>query len=184
MDHLFSICIPTYKRIKFIKDIIEVIPSDISIFISDNGNYIPDEFAQNKNVNISHLDNVISMFDNFNRAISLANTPWILLPGDDDVFVTKSLCLVDDIIKDLSDDVSMVIFGHNIIDDNDIISDGWKPKGRFIYEKGEYFNIIKYGVPARLPSILFNKEILNNEGGFDPSYVFTAGDSYLIQNWR
>lgn len=181
MNHLFSICVPTYKRLKYIKESVGLIPNDIMIYISDNGNFITDEFSQYENVNVSHSDEVIPMFDNFNRAISLADTPWVLLPGDDDVYVTETLNSINNIIKGIPENVSMVIFGHDIIDENDSVSEGWKPGSYATFEKGDYFERIKYGVPARLPSILFNKALLEKEGGFDSAYVFTAGDSFLIQ---
>lgn len=180
MKNTLTICIPTYNRLRYIKTLLNSIPSDIPVIISDNGNYIKDEFNEFENINITHTNRVLPPFENWNNAIRLVKTDWFIIPGDDDVFLTEKLQNVKQYIEKYKD-VAMIIFGHNIINEYDQISKGWIPSKEEIFQAPMGFQIFKTGVPARVPSIIFNTNKFRLCGQFDERFLSTAADSFLIQ---
>ena len=75
----------------------------------------------------------------------------------------------------------MVIFGHNSIDESYKKIGEWSPKNKSVCEAPSGFDIFKYGVEARMPSIIFKRKFLEQLGFFDESFSVTGGDSDLVQ---
>lgn len=178
--NLISICIPTYKRLDYLYNLIQTIPEEIEIIISDNGNFITNEFGEYKNVKVCHTDRILPMFSNWNNAIKNTTSKWFIIPGDDDLFHKDTFNNIN-LFLEKYNDAGMVIFGHDIINDKLEITKGWKPT------EEEYilppFGLLKFqkGVDARVPSIIFNTDRFKEQGMFDERFKFTAADSFIIQ---
>lgn len=179
MDKI-SICIPTYKRLDYLKAFVETVPQKYQICISDNGNFIPDGFFQRENIRIKHIDNIIPMFANWNSAIDMVETEWFIIPGDDDVIKTDSLPLIEEYVNQYKD-CAYLAFAYDIIDENGKVMGGWSPTNTCKYHKVEGFRFIQRSVPFRWPSIVINTECSKAIGNFDDDFSFTAGDSLYLQ---
>mgnify|MGYP000323161578 CR=1 FL=1 len=180
MEKKLTICIPTYRRLKYIETLLNSIPSEIPVIISDNGNYIKNELHQFTNAKIIHTKQTIPMFKNWNHAIQQVKTEWFIIPGDDDVFLTEKLQHVNQYIEKYKE-MGMIIFGHNIINEYDQISKGWIPQQEKVFQPPMGFQLFKTGVAARVPSIIFNTHKFKSCGQFDERFLYTAADSFLIQ---
>ena len=175
-----SICIPTYKRLDYLHKLVDSIPEDYPIYISDNGGFIPDDFFNRKNVIISHLPEVVPMFSNWNNAINMVETDWFIIPGDDDVLFPEQLSLVEKNIDDYSD-CAYIAYSYDLVDENDNVVGGWQPDCSKRYDKVDGFRMIQRSVPFRWPSIVINVEKSRSVGNFDESFSFTASDSLYLQ---
>ncbi|MBT2562750.1 glycosyltransferase [Pedobacter sp. ISL-64] len=179
-----TFAIPTYNRNEYLKKLLDSIPTflNATFVISDNGDYVLEETLQkhkSKTTVVSSKE-VIGMYENWNKVINLVQTKWFFIPSDDDLYFEDGLIAVKEAIeKHPNGDI--FIFGHHVIDENDKFLSKWMPtrEEELLAPKG--FELFKYGVNARFPSILFRTEHVRNMGGIDSSYSFTAGDSLLIQ---
>ncbi|MNZ10373.1 hypothetical protein D3C78_272160 [compost metagenome] len=183
----FNICIPSYKRESLLQVMINSISDDILVCISDNGDFYKKNrtFHGKANVFIHGCAPVIPMFSNWVRAASLSEEPFFFLPSDDDLYYQGLEVKVSKTVDSISDqdmsNVSMIVFGHNIIDEFGNVLSSWVPPVEGIFESKAAFEVFKFGVDARMPSILINKEKYQNVGGINTAFQLTAADSELIQ---
>lgn len=175
-----SICIPTYKRLDYLKSLVENIPSEYQVCISDNGNYIPNNFFNRPNVKVKHLQSVVPMFSNWNNAIEMVETEWFIIPGDDDIVLPDKLSLIENLTEEFSD-CAYIAFAYDIIDENGKIIGGWYPSKTTKYTEKEGLMSIIRNVPFRWPALVINTHKSRNIGNFDESFSFTAGDSLYLQ---
>lgn len=175
-----TICIPTYKRLEFLKPMIENIPEKYQVCISDNGNFIPDDFTIRKNVRIQHIQEIIPMFSNWNCAINMVDTEWFIIPGDDDVILPEKLNYVEDIIERYSD-CAYIAFAYDLVDELGNITGGWRPCFTKRFDKIDGFRYIQRSVPFRWPAIVINTKKSRSIGHLDESFSFTASDSLYLQ---
>lgn len=177
------IAIPTYNRLDLLKKLVDTIPSYVGISISDNGHYIQNNnFFNKKNIKITSHDQVLDMFDNWNSSIieSEARDGYIAITSDDDIYLKGSFDIISTYLNNKKADI--YIFGHHIINSKDEIKSTYCPK-KLEYLQAPYgFEKFKYEVKARMPSIFFKKEFLDEIGYFDSKiFSITAADSELIQ---
>ncbi len=177
-----AIAIPTYNRERLLSKLIQTIPSNIVISISDNGSFLPDHFAKEyKNVSIIKHQNVLNMFDNWNAAIKNINEiDFIAITSDDDLYDINSFEFIQKTMN--THDADVFIFGNNFIDENDHIIGKYCPKKYKFYHAPNGLNEFLYGVKVRMPSVFFKKSFLDKIGYFDEKlFNLTAADSELIQ---
>ncbi len=182
MDRI-SVSIPTYNRQEKLELLINSIPKNYQIFISDNGGLSTIKFKQKyQNVNIQTTNKILGVFSNWNNAIKLPRTEWVVMPSDDDLFLANTFSTFESIL-DANSDCDMIVFGHNIIDENNTVKSYWLPTDKLVNKLifPNSFLQLKYGVNARMPSILFKTSLLKQIGYFDEKFELTAGDSDLIQ---
>lgn len=175
-----SICIPTYKRLDYLKPFVESIPEQYPILISDNGNYIPDDFFNRGNVRIEHLKEVVPMYENWNNAINMVETEWFIIPGDDDTVKADKLPLIEDCISKYQD-CAYLAFAYDIINEDGVVTGGWNPGKTLKFNAVDGFRYIRRGVPFRWPAIVINTSLSNKVGNIDEAFTFTAGDSLYLQ---
>lgn len=179
-----TFAIPTYNRNEYLSKLLNSIPEGqgAKIAISDNGNFVQEKTYQkhSENVTIVSCEKVIEMYENWNKVISIVDTKWFFIPSDDDLYYADKLEVVRKVVNTYPQ-ADIIIFGHNVIDENDNVLSTWVPKMKNVYNAPDGFDLFKYGVSARFPSILFKTDLVREMGGIDSSYVFTAGDSLLIQ---
>lgn len=175
-----TICIPTYKRLDYLKKYVETVPEKYPVCISDNGNFIPDNFFLRKNITIKHLQDVVPMFDNWNSAMKLAHTDWIVLPGDDDIVIVDKLDYIEEKIKKYNQ-CGLILFGHSIIDENEKETEGWCPNSEHIDVFPLSFQNLSRTLNCRWPSIVINMKFVKKAGFFDTDFTFTASDSLFLQ---
>ena len=182
-DGLYKIgvAIPTYKREDLLRKLLFSIPAEWNIYISDND-------ASMKLVSeplaglVSHASSLLSMFANWNRALSLvpSEVTHVLIVSDDDLFLQSSGSVVMRAIEQ-NPDCDMFVFGCDFCDEFNHIWKGYSPKNMQVYAKGQAFHVFEHGVSARMPGILFRKTFLEEIGAFDERFELTASDSELIQ---
>ena len=175
-----SICIPTYKRLDYLKTFVETIPEKYHVCISDNGNFIPDNFFERGNIKIKHIDDVVPMYANWNSAIDMVETEWFIIPGDDDIVKPSYLPLIEKYINQYQD-CAYLAFAYDVIDENGSITGGWKPEITQKFNKVEGFRYIQRSVPFRWPSIVINTNCSKSVENFDVEFDFTAADSLYLQ---
>ncbi|TWI93811.1 glycosyl transferase family 2 [Mucilaginibacter frigoritolerans] len=176
-----TIAIPTYNRNDFLIKILDTIPNNELVVISDNGGSVTEDII-NKHPGFLFVKppEKLEMFENWNFCINKVQTKWFIIPSDDDLFYVNAFSKINAAIEKY-DDADIIIFGHNTIDEFDNVLSVWSPHEIKILEKPNGYNYFKYGVEARLPSIIFKTDFAKSYGFFDESYVFTAADSLLIQ---
>ncbi|MDQ0637090.1 glycosyltransferase involved in cell wall biosynthesis [Pedobacter sp. W3I1] len=179
-----TFAIPTYNRNEYLKKLLDSIPVSLStaFVISDNGGYVREETLQKHRSKITIVSSkeVVGMYENWNKAIDLVQTKWFFIPSDDDLYYEDGLATIQEILQKYPNG-DIFIFGHHVIDENDKILSQWVPSQEVELLAPKGFEVFKYGVNARFPSILFRTAHVREMGGIDSSYSFTAGDSLLIQ---
>lgn len=175
-----TICIPTYKRLDYLKPMIEKIPERYQVCISDNGTFISDNFTLRENVRIKHIKEIIPMFSNWNSAINMVDTEWFIIPGDDDVILPEKLNYVEDIIEQYSD-CAYIAFSYDLVDETGNITGAWRPGYTRRFDRIDGFRYIQRGVPFRWPAIVINTQKSRSIGNLDESFSFTASDSLYLQ---
>lgn len=92
-----GVAIPTYNRLDQLIRLINSIPENVNIGISDNGAYINESLKWNNAKVIKHTD-VIPMFNNWNSAINVLEKCDVLaITSDDDYYSKMHLILSVDI---------------------------------------------------------------------------------------
>lgn len=176
-----TIGIPIYKRLDYLKMLVESIPDEYPVCISDNGYYVKDIFFSRSNVKICHLENVVPMFSNWNQVINMVKTKWFMLPGDDDVIYPDKLEFIMQQIERFPD-CAFLAFGYDIINDKNEKRKGWVANETRRYERIEAFLHIQRTIPYRSPSIVINTEKSRGIGNYCEEFAYTASDSLFLQN--
>ncbi len=177
-----GIAIPTYKRQTQLTNLLASIPKELKIYVSDNGATLTNTFIkQHPWVTFNVLiGNPVTMYTNWNIVVRMTKEEWVVIPSDDDIYYDDSF----KIIKSQTDKYSgtdIIVFGHNIVDKDYNIIDRWVPSSLMLYDPPYGFGEFKYGVQARLPSIVIRRSLLIDLGLFDENFQITAADSYLVQ---
>lgn len=176
-----GVAIPTYNRNNYLRKLLQTIPSSTDVFVSDNGGYVDESIKeQYPKAKVSIQTNILEMFDNWNAAANMVTSAWCLIPSDDDLYFNGAFDTLRKYI-DKYPQADLFIFGHKIIDENDIAIDGWTPFLEKEYAAPQGFELFKYGVEARMPCVAFRTEFLKTLGFFDSRYKLTAADSELVQ---
>lgn len=180
-SHSLGIAIPTYKRENYLRILLNSIPTDIDVVVSDNGGFTSPEFKEEFNHRtFVSSDQVVNMFQNWNTAIDHLQTEWICLASDDDVFFSNAFTSFAKYLNQFPDS-DCIIFGHKNIDENGTKLGQWSPSSLSQLHPPDGYNLFKYGVDARPISVFFKKELYNKIGKLDEEYKITSADSDFIQ---
>lgn len=181
LENKIGVCIPTLNRNTLLCELLETIPSNIKVFVSDNGGYITDEMKMKyNNMTIHTFNEQVEMFENWNKAIELADTDFVVIPSDDDLYNDDAFkIIIDEITK--NNDIDIFIYGHNNIDENGSIISSWRPSSNIVFDPPYGFQEVIYGVEARMPSVIIKKELMEEIGILDTKLKLTAADSDFIQ---
>jgi len=176
-----TVAIPTYKRDFYLDKLLSTIPADVKISVSDNGAFVHSDL-KSKYPNASFISHptIIDIFENWNCAAKNTLTEWVVIPSDDDLFDVNAFETIKRCTSKHTD-ADVLIFGHDVIDENDNVTQGWCPSEERVFDSPFGYEIFKYGVDARMPAIVFKREKLEKLGFFDSAYKLTASDSDLIQ---
>lgn len=183
MDNLNEVTfvIPTFNRNDYLTKILNTLPGNANVIVSDNGGTVTQEITNSyKNFLFIKPSQKLEMYENWNFCISHVKTKWFLIPSDDDLYYSEQLYHLGEALYEYHD-CGIIIFGHNVIDENDNVLSEWKPKKLIQFKAPFGYEIFKYGVDARLPSIVFNTEIAKDNSLFKENYTYTAADSLLVQ---
>lgn len=177
-----GVAIPTYDREKHLGVLLESIPSDMPIYVSDNGSFLTPAFKDRfPTVDFRSISgNPVPPLANWNVAAKMVKEDWVIIPSDDDLYYKDSFNIIRDYLE-LYNFADLVIFGHNAIDENYKKIGEWSPKNKSVCEAPMGFEFFKYGVEARMPSIIFKRKLLERLDFFDENFKITAGDSDLVQ---
>tara|TARA_R110002033_G_scaffold96537_1_gene145418 strand:- start:9097 stop:9996 length:900 start_codon:yes stop_codon:yes gene_type:complete len=178
---LVTVCIPTYNREQDLKTLISTIPSPIKIEISNNGTELD---LDTDRIRVIKQDKTIPMFDNWNAAAKMADTDYIFITSDDDIYNDNAF---DIVAKALSEypDLDLYAWGVNIVDgDYKIISrNEFTNLDYEIFKPGELFKKYPYSIPFRMPSICVRREFAQNLGFFNTKMQITAADSDFLHKF-
>lgn len=173
--------IPTFNRNDYLIKILDTLPSNANVIVSDNGGAVTQEIINAyKNFIFVKPSLKLEMYENWNFCINYVKTKWFIIPSDDDLYYKEELYRLWQAVCEYHN-CGIIIFGHNVIDENDNVLSEWKPERLMQFNEPFGYDIFKYGVDARLPSIVFNTEIAKNNSLFKETYTYTAADSLLIQ---
>ena len=176
-----SICIPTYKREDMLRELLSMIPKTVHVFVSDNGGSLSSSFIDEHNgVFVKKTLPEVAMFSNWNIAAFMAQDEWFILPSDDDIYYPNSFEIIKNNIEIYGDNVDMLIFGHHTVDGEGEVLSSWNPKQELCVAPSG-FERFKFGVDARMPSIVIRTSLFKKLGGFCEEFKLTASDSDFIQ---
>ena len=180
MDKL-QIAIPTYNRNVLLEKLLSTIPSQLKVTVSDNGAFTNQELKEKfQNTKFISHNNVLDVFANWNVAAKNVNSTWVIIPSDDDIFYEEAFTIIENYIEKYPN-ADMLMFGHDLVNENDEKLKGWNINEELEFSSPLGFDIFKFGVDARMPSVVFKTSLLKKLNYFDESYKLTAGDSDLIQ---
>lgn len=181
MEPSIDVCIPTMNRVDLLFVLAESIPSSWKVHVSDNGSYLLRSGRIGERAwEVSSSDEVIGLYPNWRKVTTMGDAPWFFLPSDDDLYYSGAEAAVRAALQD-QPDVGMVIFGHHVIDEQGNVLQTWIPPLSGVVSSENAFGMFRAGVHARMPSVLFNRQIFAEAGGISDRYVLTAGDSEVIQ---
>ena len=176
-----GVAIPTYNRESYLRILLNSIPSNIDVVISDNGSYCTTEFKEEfGNRKFIGSDLVVDVIKNWNNAVTNLDTEWICVASDDDIFFANAFDLFDK-YSNQNPDAEVIIFGHTNIDEHGKAINSWKIDELKILEAPNGYNVFRFGVDARVIGVFFKKDLYNQIGKFDEAYKVTASDSDFIQ---
>jgi len=174
-----GIAIPAYKREGLLGRLLDSIRADIPIVVSDNGGHLSDAFKAHYPAVRFLVAPEVAVLKNWNRAASMLDTKWVVMPGDDDLYYPDSFALMIEQLH-AHPTADIVFFGHHIIDEYDQVLDTWHPEaGLLLAPQG--FDRIRLGASERPPSIAFRKQLFDRLGGFNEQFTVTAGDNHFYQ---
>lgn len=176
-----GIAIPTYNRNNYLVKLLDTIPSNIEVAVSDNGGFVTEEIKNKySKAKFDSFSEIIPMYNNWNRAIKNLNTDWICLASDDDLFLNDAFTQLFSYIEKFPL-AEVIIFGNENIDENGNITSVWMPEKTQEYRSPNGYYPSKYGVQAKMIGIFFKKDLFEKVGGFNEEYRITASDSHLVQ---
>jgi glycosyltransferase involved in cell wall biosynthesis len=176
-----GVAIPTYNREGSLGILLNSIPKEIPVLVSDNGNFTSQKFKDDfKHCEFIGSDDVLTYVPNWNRAVNNLHTEWICVASDDDVFYENAFLRFQHYL-DLYADSEIIIFGHKNIDENGKEINQWCPSELKVFESPLGYNEFKFGVDARVIGVFFKRELFVRIGGFDENCKITAADSLFIQ---
>jgi glycosyltransferase involved in cell wall biosynthesis len=176
-----GVAIPTYNRENYLRVLLNTIPDNVNVVISDNGNGCSDQFKEEfKNRRFIGTDQVIAPLENWNNAASNLETEWICLACDDDIFFENAFSEFH-LYEEQYPDAEMIIFGHKNIDEEGKEVNSWKVDTLKVLDAPKGYEIFKYGVDARIIGVFFKKDLYERIGKFDEAFKVTASDSDFIQ---
>lgn len=182
-DVKIAAAIPTYKREQLLRRLISSIPASWHAFVSDNDSSLfPLECSLGEHVTVSHSPNLIGMFENWNRALSIVSPDFthVFIPSDDDIFLPDAERIVERVLQRFPD-FDIFVFGCDLFDETGRRWRGYRPVKLKAFDVGDGFLEFELGVDARMPGILFRRDFLDRIGTFNESLELTAADSDLIQ---
>jgi hypothetical protein len=183
IDHhhaLLGIAIPAYKRTHLLDRLLASIQTRFPVIVSDNGGHLPDVFKKNHSLVHFVSGHEVAMLENWNRAASaVQSSQWIVMPGDDDLYYPESFVTIERVIRE-NPSADIILFGHNIIDEHDQVTDTWQPSALQL-QPPDGFDRVKLGLMARPPSIIFKSSLYKRLGGFCEQFKLTAGDNDFYQ---
>jgi len=176
-----AVCIPTFNRPQELGALLASIPEGISTFVSDNGALLPPEFlARFPRVVFKQTPGTpVPMFANWNVAARMGDAEWLVVPSDDDIYYPGSFDVIANALRQCAG-AGIVIFGHHVVGESYEILSTWKPEAASM-RAPLGFEPFKFGVDARMPSIVIRRSAMEQLGFFDERFVCTASDSDLVQ---
>jgi GT2 family glycosyltransferase len=176
-----GIAIPTYNRENYLRILLNSIPEEIEVAISDNGNCTSPEFKNEfSNREFYGTDTPLKIFDNWRKSIEHLDTEWICLASDDDIFYENAFVSFFNYHKKFPD-AEIIIFGHDFIDENGKVLGDWKTPHLIMADAPDGYNEFKFGVDSRQISVFFTKKLYQRVGGLDETFKVTAADSDFMQ---
>ena len=85
-----AVAVPTYQRKELLRRLIDTVPANWFVCVSDNASsLLPLDEPLPSNVTVSHGDELVPMFANWNRALAMvdASCSHVFVPSDDDIFL-------------------------------------------------------------------------------------------------
>jgi len=178
---ILGVAIPTYKRENYLRILLDTIPEEIDVVISDNGGFTSTEFKQEySSRKFISSDVVVNMFQNWNNAINGLDNEWICLASDDDIFYPNAFQTFYTYLSQYPKS-EIIIFGHNYINETGEKIASWQVPSLLDLPSPNGYNVFKYGVDARPIAVFFKKELYERIGQLDTEYKITAADSDFIQ---
>jgi len=177
-----GIAVPTYNREVQLNSLLEVIPEEASVYVSDNGSHLSAVFMGRfpKVHFLAVAGEPVRMFANWNLAARMVTEEWVVIPSDDDIYFENSFRTIAEYLERYST-ADVIVFGHHTVDESYQKIGEWKPQELVECAAPNGFEYFKYGVSARMPSIFFKRNLLEELGFFDENFKITAADSDLVQ---
>lgn len=183
MKTRIGVAIPSYNRKTLLLELLSSIPDSWSAYVSDNASsLVPLNESIPPNVYISHSSSLIDVLENWNRALSLADSECthVFITSDDDLYLPGCSLIVEDALSKFPE-ADVFVFGCDIVDNIGYRKTGYCPSSYELLDNGDGFLKFINGVDARMPAILFRTDFIRRIGSFCESFKVTAADSELIQ---
>lgn len=167
MDRILSVCIPTYNRIHYLRESMNVLlpqaeQLNIDVCVSDNhstdgtGDYLKILSSQYKCLKYVIQPTNSGLEKNMIAAMSIATTKYILPIGDDEIIIDGALYLIK----------NELMYDHELV-----ILDGWHVSAD-----------IKHKVRRHLPTTLRNSEFSNPIEAFKELWDKMPPGSFVVKN--
>lgn len=177
-----AVAIPTYQRPDYLAQLIDTIPTDTAVAVSDNaGSLAGLGLTWRAGVEVSPAPALIPIFANWNRALRLVDpqATHVVMPSDDDLYAPGGFDVIHRTIEQ-HPDVDVFIFGCGLVDEFGTTRAGYAPERLACFEPGHGLFEFERGVTARMPGVVFRRAFLDRIGLLDEHYQLTAADSEWV----
>jgi hypothetical protein len=96
-----AVAIPTYRRPELLLEMTRSLPAQVPISVSDNGGSLLGlNVPFGSNVSVHHANQLLPIFANWNRAVSLVpdDATHVLIPSDDDLYLGTAFKIINQAI--------------------------------------------------------------------------------------
>jgi len=184
-----TIIIPTYNRLKLLKEALISVQNQTSINSSlvilnnastDGTKKYLDSYKLKKSItNIVHNDFNIGLVANINKGFSISKTKWVTILSDDDILNENFVKELNYILPDIKS--GMLVVGHRIIDGNNNMLKSFTLKNQNFSLKDSFFSLFNEKIHiAGISGVIFNQDVCSRElfmKGF-PNGLYSDFDMY------
>ncbi len=144
-----AIAIPTYKRQELLIKLLESIPNEVQVVVSDNGAFVSESIKKNyKNTSFVVHEYEIGMFSNWNSAVGNSKKcDYIAIPSDDDIYIDGAFEIINKFINS-TEEADIYIFGNNFINEYNKVIGSYCPKKYEVFQSPFGLKYFLYGVNA------------------------------------
>lgn len=187
-DRLLCVALPVRNGANYLAAALDSILSqsyrDFDLFVSDNASddetpaILAGYAARDPRVKISRSDALISQQDNMNRAVGLADTPWVKLFCHDDLMLPDCLTRLVAAIEQVSgSDVALIGNGERHLFGDSFMTDG-VAHGELLVMPGheaiarKLWNVAQAVPFPAITTATVRKDAFLAAGGFDTRYIY------------
>jgi glycosyltransferase involved in cell wall biosynthesis len=177
---LLSICIPAYNRPTWLRRGLESIAESwgeaVEIIITDDSDHpgaeeIIKEVLEENRYLYEHHEQALGMAQNWNRAVSLAQSKYVIILHDDDFFLPGGVERLLGVLRENRDRHPVILCGTLVVDEQERVMK------RQVFERNQFLppataliKLFSNSSFVRFPAIVIRRSLFDEVGYFNPDW--------------